>query len=122
MRNICTQIELALAQSEVPAQWYQESEIITLLLGLTGILVARRLFDFTSRSAAHALMAGFWAIIAAYVFTILEGFVWQQAFNVAEHLAYAASACLFAVGVRLMVADRRAELTSRQVDHHDRIS
>jgi hypothetical protein len=117
---LIVQITMLLAQSGFLKYWHghtQESETITLLLGLTGVIVARRLFDFTSRPAARALMAGFWVMITAYVCTILEGFFPEasfgyKAFDLAEHSAYAVSAWLFAIGVRSLVAERKAGLLS----------
>jgi len=76
---------------------FQENEIIMLLLGI-GVLI----FIFANRSrlkslpASQLLFAGFGALLAGWVLTVLEGFFWGEALNLIEHVCYAASAVLMA--------------------------
>lgn len=71
----------------------QENEVILLLLGL-GVLI----FALANRErlaklpAVRLLAAGLCLLLAAWVLTILEGFFWPTALNLAEHGCYAASA------------------------------
>lgn len=74
----------------------QESEAITLILGLIAAPIALRLFrGGTLRAAA---LAGLGFLLGAYVFTIVEGFALHDVFNALEHLCLAASGIAFAAG------------------------
>jgi hypothetical protein len=74
----------------------QESEVITLILGLTGLLILLQ----PSRSFAPPLnrlfKAGFFTMVGAFFFTVVEGFLFYGLFNFLEHLCYAVSGWLFA--------------------------
>jgi len=86
----------------------QESEIITLLLGLIAVFIARNLLRPGSISAATQFRMGLFALIAAYVFTVVEGerspdtLRWYNTFNLLEHLCYALSAWMFVVALLRM--------------------
>jgi len=41
-------------------------------------------------------VAAFYLVFAAWVLTVLEGFVWERALNALEHACYAASALVMA--------------------------
>jgi len=81
---------------------FQESEIITLIMGIVGICI---LFTSLKRfrfPGAEYFKAGFTVLFLSYVFTVAEGVLWQNLFNLLEHFGYLFSGCLFAVGcVRL---------------------
>ena len=75
----------------------QENEVILFLLGV-GVLI----FILANRQrlkrlpASRILIAGFYVLLAGWVLTILEGFVWNEFLNFLEHTCYAGSAVLVA--------------------------
>ncbi len=76
----------------------QENEVVMLLMAigvLIFILVNRRLV--MRIEAARVLVAAFCVLLAAYVFTILEGFFLEKLLNLLEHLCYATSSVLIAL-------------------------
>ncbi len=78
----------------------QESEAITLILGLIAAPIALRLYR--ARALPGAAFVGLWLLLGAYVFTIVEGFVLPDFFNALEHASLAASGVAFAVGAARM--------------------
>jgi mannose/fructose/N-acetylgalactosamine-specific phosphotransferase system component IIC len=86
---------------------YQPSEIVNLilLLALTPIILGTARM-FTARWISTIYWAyGF--MLAAYITTILEGFVLPDLFNTVEHICYGAAGVAFAV---LVVQVSRASL------------
>lgn len=89
---------------------YQESEIVDLLMVvfLTPIMAA-------SVRAIHLagkrwFVAAYLTIVAGYVFTVAEGYILADVFNVLEHACYAGAGMLFAVGLTILArASRRSE-------------
>lgn len=85
----------------------QESELVDLILGLvTAVLIVASGFHRRPGRDQHLLLAGYSAILAAYVSTVAEGFVWTEIFNRVEHLCLAAAAVLFALAFRRLGAGR----------------
>ena len=79
----------------------QYSEIVTLSFALIGMAVLLPLArDLETRGVAY-LRAGFVVLLLSYVFTILEGFVWHDGFNLLEHLGYGGAGLLFATFAHL---------------------
>ena len=72
-----------------------ENEVVMLLLGV-GVLI----FILTSRlrlkllPASNILTAAFYVAFAGWVFTVLEGLLWEGLFNYLEHICYAVSSIL----------------------------
>lgn len=75
----------------------QESEAITLILGLIAAPIAYRLFRAGALAGGALVGVGF--LLGAYVFTIAEGFVLPDLLNALEHLCLAAAGVSFAAGV-----------------------
>lgn len=75
---------------------FQENEIVNLLIAFASIPV---LFHLGRRvrlaAAGNLLYIGFALILAAYVFTVVEGIFWHNAFNILEHLAEALAGFAF---------------------------
>ena len=73
----------------------QENELIGLILGV-GVLI----FVLVNRSrlaslpAAKVFLASYYILLAGWALTVLEGFIWNQALNLLEHICYALSAVL----------------------------
>lgn len=81
---------------------FQESEIITLVVALVGAFLLT--FVFTRRKVPELgfFYAGFFFIVAASLFTVAEGVIWNTAFNLLEHLCYVFSAVSFIAGCLLL--------------------
>lgn len=76
----------------------QESEVITLLLGVGGLIFIsanRRRLRFLP--SPGILLAGFYVLLTGWVLNILEGFFLQHLLNVLEHACYAGRAVLVTV-------------------------
>ena len=75
-----------------------EDELIMFFLGLgLAILVGINYSVIKRFPASKLFFSSFYIILLAWLFTILEGFFLPNIFNLAEHIAYAASAILIAV-------------------------
>jgi len=91
----------------------QESEIVTLLLGVASISIFFLLFRGTWLPQRRFIRAGFACILSAYVCTVIEGFLWHGFFNTMEHLSYALAGFFFASGARsILRMQRRAQKDS----------
>lgn len=92
---------------------FQQSEIVSLLMAvvLTSIMYSSvRRIDFAGK---RALIFGLCALLAAYIFTVVETVALPDAFNLLEHASLAASGVAFAVGLnQLARAEQRAEAGS----------
>lgn len=88
-----------------------ENEIIMLILG-SGVLIFTLFHQAQIKRIPNwrTLMAGFYILIAAWVLTVLEGFVWQSLLNYLEHLCYAVSSALVAVWCFKLVSQRPKEI------------
>ena len=87
-------MELLLAQAAFP----RENELVLLLLGI-GILIfmsanRARLAGLPSR---RLFMTAFHVLVLGWVFTVMEGLLWEQFLNAAEHACYGLSSFLIAV-------------------------
>ena len=87
----------------------QVNELILLFTGL-GALV----FILLNRARLRKipvltrLLYGFYFLLAAWVFTVAEGFIWPETLNLLEHICYLASAALIlAWCVEVARKDRR---------------
>ena len=74
-----------------------ENEIAMLLFGF-GILVFTSINQKKLRSIPSwkYFITGFYVLLAGWVFTIVEGFFWNNFFNILEHLSYAVSSVILA--------------------------
>ncbi|HET8539637.1 MAG TPA: hypothetical protein VFL83_07170 [Anaeromyxobacter sp.] len=82
----------------------QESEGITLILGLIAAPIALRLFR--AGALPGAALAGLGFLLGAYVFTIVEGFVLRPLFDALEHVSLAASGVAFAIAAARIARSR----------------
>jgi hypothetical protein len=80
----------------------QESEIINLILGIIAVLIILLIFRKLNLPSLRFFYAGFAFLLCAYVFTVVEGFIWCDFFNVLEHLSLALSGITFALACWLM--------------------
>ena len=76
----------------------QQNEIIMLLLGIgCMIFIWVNKHKVKRIPLSKTLIAGFYMLVAGYVFTIVEGFLLRDFLNVLEHICYTASSILVAV-------------------------
>jgi len=76
----------------------QSNELVTLILGLgaLGLMLARR-SGLRELPSSRLLVHAFYLNVTTWAFTVLEGFVWGDLFNLLEHGASTLSAALLAV-------------------------
>ena len=82
---------------------FQENEVILFILGI-GVLIfiLKNHMDPKSRKVLMAFpnynlfIYAYILLLLGWVFTILEGFFWNEALNLVEHLCYASAALMFA--------------------------
>jgi hypothetical protein len=79
---------------------FQESEIVTLVIGLLGLVIFLRFFKDSDIPGLKYIKAGCTMMVCAYIFTIVEGLLFESFFNLLEHAGYAVSGLLFALGFR----------------------
>lgn len=76
----------------------QDNELVNLLSGLAAVLVLIFIARKVERGRLYFFYAAFGAMLCAYTTTILEGYFWQDIFNLVEHLSLAVAGILFALG------------------------
>jgi len=84
-------------------------ELIMLILGI-GVLVLRLIYNNEIKRIFgwKNLIFSFYFLLAAWVFTVAEGFFWTFFLNLAEHLCYMASAVIMAVWCfRILFSNKR---------------
>jgi len=77
---------------------FQESEIINIILALISILMFAFVFKKMGLPRLRLLYIGFIFMLCGYLFTVIEGVIWLEFFNLLEHLCYALSSISFAAG------------------------
>ncbi|KPJ97897.1 MAG: hypothetical protein AMJ60_10020 [Desulfobacterales bacterium SG8_35] len=89
---------------------FEESEIINLILGLVSLVIV--FYEIRKRTIPHfhLFFAGFVCVVMARIFTVVEGVFLGGILNILEHLCYAFSALLFAVGCISLSKKRSSEL------------
>jgi phosphoglycerol transferase MdoB-like AlkP superfamily enzyme len=87
---------------------YQESEIVDLLMVvfLTPIMYAA--FRNLVLPGKRWFVFGYVAMLAGYVFTVVEGYYAPDVFNLLEHCSYALAGIGFAGGAWNLLVDARA--------------
>lgn len=78
----------------------QESEIVALVFSAAAVLILYFLLRTTWVPGRAWFVAGFFLIVSAYVFTVIEDLWRHDLFNILEHLGYALSGLCFAIGAR----------------------
>jgi peptidoglycan/LPS O-acetylase OafA/YrhL len=79
---------------------FQESEVIALVVALVGAFLLIFVFARRDLPQLRHFYAAYFAIAAAAFFTVIEGVLWNDAFNFLEHLSYMLSAVFFILGCR----------------------
>jgi len=84
-------------------------ELIMLILGI-GVLVLRLIYknEIKRIFGWNNLIFSFYFLLAAWVFTVAEGFFWIFFLNLAEHLCYNVSAVFMAIWCfRILFSNKR---------------
>lgn len=79
---------------------FQESEIVTLGVAVIGALILLFVLSRRKIPRFRFFYIGFFAIVAASFFTVIEGVIWNDFFNLLEHLSYVIAGIFFAAGCR----------------------
>ena len=82
---------------------FQESEIIALVVALVAAFLLFFLFARREIPKLGFFYAGFFCIVAASLFTVVEGVLWNDFFNVLEHACYLFSGLFFLLGCRALL-------------------
>jgi hypothetical protein len=91
---------------------YQESEIVDLMMAVVMTPILYLVFRSVYLAGKRWFMLGYLAMIAGYIFTVVEGYVAPDLFNTLEHVSYAFSGLGFAVGAwSVLVGARRGRTT-----------
>ncbi|ANA39701.1 MULTISPECIES: hypothetical protein [Geobacter] len=76
---------------------FQESELFNLVLGVISLIFFAG-FGTRRLSIPRSLLVAYGCLLLSYLFTVVEGFIAPDAFNLLEHLAGAAAGVMFAYG------------------------
>jgi hypothetical protein len=76
----------------------QQNEVVMLLIGV-GVLIftIRNRIALKRLPACRILMTAFYLLLATWIATVLEGFFWNDFFNLLEHAGLAVSSVLTAI-------------------------
>lgn len=87
---------------------YQISEVLNLIFDTIGLLITLRLLWSGLIPKFYYLILGFVCVWLSNIFTVVEGYVFPDFFNVLEHSFYFISSLLFFVSLRkeILVAAR----------------
>lgn len=79
---------------------YQISEVLNLIFDSVGLLITLRLLSLGLIPKFHFLILGFFCVWLSNIFTVIEGFFFQDFFNLLEHTFYFLSSVLFLVSLK----------------------
>jgi hypothetical protein len=76
----------------------EEIEVVTLLLGVAVLaLVIYRREQIKPLRFYQLLVLSFIILFCGWLFTVVETFIWEDFFNLLEHLCYSASSIVLAI-------------------------
>lgn len=85
---------------------FQESELINLCVSFISFFIVMLTIRKREIPGFAMFYAGFCAIFAATVFTVIEGVVWRELFNTLEHFSYGLAGLAFAAGCFLLTGKK----------------
>ncbi|MFH1672230.1 MAG: hypothetical protein ABIF87_02210 [Pseudomonadota bacterium] len=88
---------------------FQESEIINLILAVISVLMFASIFKKKGLPKLRLIYIGFFFLLGGYLFTVIEGVLRLEFFNLLEHLCYAVSGIFFAAGCRTIMQNAKYE-------------
>lgn len=77
---------------------FDVSEIINLVFAVVAALVIIFVFRKLEVRKPASFYAGFSFVLCGYVFTVVEGVLWEDFFNAAEHACYALAGVFYLAG------------------------
>lgn len=86
---------------------FQESEIVDLLMAVFLTPIMYVAFAKVHLSGKRWFLLGYLAMMTAYVFTVVEGYVAPDLINLLEHASYAIAGLGFAGGAWNVLVDTR---------------
>ncbi len=86
----------------------QSSEVATLAIALVAVALLVQIVRERKPSGLGWHLSGAALVLAAYVFTIVEGFLWEPFFNFLEHLSLALAGLVFLFATRASARGRGA--------------
>ncbi len=87
----------------------EAEELINAFFGIGFVVVLFMLLRMLRIDRLKLFFIGAVFLLLANIFTIVEGYVWQDFFNILEHAGYAAGGICFAVGCILLSGRFRTE-------------
>lgn len=88
----------------------REDEVVMLIMGIIVLLFILLNWNYLKKIQSwNILFASYLVLFAGWSFTVLEGMFFEKYLNLLEHLAYAASACMFALWCWIFSARTRGE-------------
>jgi len=97
---------------------FQESEIVSLAVAVAFVASTAFLHRVIHLPRLPILYTAIFTLMGGHLFTVVEGFsapgtLWYELFNVLEHISYALSGVLFAVGCWALAWAARREGASQ---------
>jgi hypothetical protein len=81
---------------------FREDEVVMLIMGIIVLLFILLNWNYLKKIQSwNILFASYLVLFSGWTFTVLEGLFLERYLNLLEHMAYAASACMFAVWCRI---------------------
>ena len=99
-------------EEEMAVSTFQANEVASFVFGIIAAFVVLTFILREKLPSLRFVYAGFFAILAANFFTVIEGVLWEKVFNLLEHLSYAVAALFFTVASWKFGSDRRPVETS----------
>jgi uncharacterized membrane protein len=88
---------------------FEESEIIMLVVALVGAFLLISVFTKRKVVQLRYFYIGFFAIVAASFFTVIEGVLWNDLFNLLEHLCYVIAGLSFIAGCNVLLKQSQSK-------------
>lgn len=82
---------------------FEESEIIAMVVAFVGAFLLISVFTKRKVVELRYFYVGFLAIVAASFFTVIEGVIWNDLFNLLEHLCYLTAGLSFTAGCNFLL-------------------
>ena len=86
---------------------YYPNEVASLIFGVIAAVIILLFFRKENLPRFGLIFTAFFFILAANLFTVAEGFLWQEPLNILEHASYAMAGLVFAAICWSMTRDRR---------------
>ncbi len=74
---------------------FQHNEVANLIFGIIAALIVVSILMRANLPSFHLAFVGFFFVLSANFFTVIEGIFWQEGFNFLEHLSYALAGLSF---------------------------